>query len=1270
MVLLVAFVSLAQTANPGDIVITEIMIDPNSSSEQDREWFEVYNTTSSPIDMNGWTIGDNSSSSRDHVIASMSPVIVPANGYAVFVYNDDTAENAGITNAIYAYGAGTGNSNSGFPTWNNESTYSGMPPNSTTADGPELFDTMGTLIDEIEYGFGYSGLNAWPAQGAASATSYQLDANTLDGASNDVAANWIPSTSIYGSFNGSDYFGTPSTANIAGGGTPAVAAGDIVITEIMIDPNGTETNEEWFEVYNTTGSDIDINGWTINDESSNGRAHVISSMTPVLVPANSYAVLVSNGDSAANGGITNAIYDYGYNSPVGGTPTPGVGTNFPTWNNESTYAGGSTNDDGIRLETPSGTVIDQILYGFGYSDGSGGTMNAWPAMGAASDVSYQLDAAVLDSVSNDNAMNWIPSTATYGTDGMIGTPGTANFNSATAVLVGDIIITELMIDPDGSEADTEWFEVYNTTGSSINMQNWTIIDVSSSGRNHVIASAAIVPANSYAILATNSVTADNGGLPAVLYSYGVGTSFPRFNNESSFGSPDRDGVALQTAAGLEIDRVEYDYETDGIGFPAAGTSGGASQELGFSFFNATANDNAEAWSAGISTYGDDEGTPAAANDFNRVYTYNNGWLAPFNDVNGNTNDTADLVVLSGVASVSSTTASQSVTVESNGSLSISAGIVMSVKKNMLVNGNIEANGATLLLNGNAAQTISGTGVVNVGTLDIDNSSDVNNSATFNLFNELNLSNGNLNNSGTFTFKNTSSGTAVVNELPVALNVTGDYSVERYIPVATSVDGRVYRFLSSPVTTTTSIYNNWQASGANVAGQGIHITGTAGAPGVDMATGFDRTVSGATSAFTYSNATSQTWNAIASTNQTGDVLSPLNAYRVFVRGDRDPARLTSALQANATTLTTTGTLNQGSLPDSNYDVESGDFVFIGNPFQAAVDMESVLANSDNVNNNVIYYWDPSLGGMSGRGAYTAVSGFASGGTATSLPSSPNSEFIQPGQAAFLVANSGANGAGNDMIIRFRESDKGTSSNLSSSSVFSVNNNFTDQVVITLFDTPSYLANSSATDAVMLKVDPTFSDLNDDNDFLKPTNLDETLAIIGTNSREYGVQSISQVQDGTIIPLGIRNYGDQNYTFKIDVTGFAGYNVYMVDNFLNTSTALTTSSINEVTFSVSSGNGSDLQGRFSLEFENAVLSLEENFANQVKMFPNPSKGGEVLISASVPELSIQVFNALGQRIMIKELNTTLNSFDTSGWKSGMYIVKISSANDATSLKLMIN
>ncbi len=86
----------------------------------------------------------------------------------------------------------------------------------------------------------------------------------------------------------------------------AASPGDIVINEIMYDPKTPEDKREWFELANTTASDIDINGWTFA-EVDGSPSFTISGST--IVPANGFLVLAINGDPAQNGGISGA-YDY------------------------------------------------------------------------------------------------------------------------------------------------------------------------------------------------------------------------------------------------------------------------------------------------------------------------------------------------------------------------------------------------------------------------------------------------------------------------------------------------------------------------------------------------------------------------------------------------------------------------------------------------------------------------------------------------------------------------------------------------------------------------------------------------------------------------------------------------------------------------------------------------------------------------------------------------------------------------------------------------
>lgn len=79
--------------------------------------------------------------------------------------------------------------------------------------------------------------------------------------------------------------------------------GDIVINEFMADPNAVnDTDGEWVEIANTTGSTININGWTLQDDGSD--SHTINNGGPLNVAPNDYVVLCRNATSAANGGVT------------------------------------------------------------------------------------------------------------------------------------------------------------------------------------------------------------------------------------------------------------------------------------------------------------------------------------------------------------------------------------------------------------------------------------------------------------------------------------------------------------------------------------------------------------------------------------------------------------------------------------------------------------------------------------------------------------------------------------------------------------------------------------------------------------------------------------------------------------------------------------------------------------------------------------------------------------------------------------------------------
>ena len=87
-----------------------------------------------------------------------------------------------------------------------------------------------------------------------------------------------------------------------------------------------------------------------------------------------------------------------------------------------------------------------------------------------------------------------------------------------------LVINEVLANPGGtiSDANGEWFEVYNAGTRPVDMQNLVIADSAASGRRpyHLISSSLVVPAGGYVVLGNTTNTTNNGGV-TVDYAYGA-----------------------------------------------------------------------------------------------------------------------------------------------------------------------------------------------------------------------------------------------------------------------------------------------------------------------------------------------------------------------------------------------------------------------------------------------------------------------------------------------------------------------------------------------------------------------------------------------------------------------------------------------------------------------------------------------------------------------------------------------------------------------------
>lgn len=84
---------------------------------------------------------------------------------------------------------------------------------------------------------------------------------------------------------------------------------------------------------------------------------------------------------------------------------------------------------------------------------------------------------------------------------------------------------------------------------------------------------------------------------------------------------------------------------------------------------------------------------------------------------------------------------------------------------------------------------------------------------------------------------------------------------------------------------------------------------------------------------------------------------------------------------------------------------------------------------------------------------------------------------------------------------------------------------------------------------------------------------------------------------------------------------------------------------------------------------LLSTENVKTGTFSIYPNPTNTGLVSVSSSNNDkMNIQVFDVLGKQIKSMNLSTSM-SFDVSDLNSGIYIIKITQNNNATTKRLVV-
>jgi hypothetical protein len=521
----------------GEIVITEVLPNPDFVADDVGEWFELHSLANADFHLNGLQIGKSIAEAAEDVIAWPECITLSPGAYAIVAKSADPMQNGELPSELVVWETDISLTNSNSSLW--------------VGVAAEILDAV-----------------SWGTAGTGEAT--QLDPDFFDPIANDDLGNWCDATEP---FNGGDV-GTPGAANSECFIEPPegqcyengelrdispVAMGDLEIVEIMPNPAAVDDGDgEWFELRVASSGDLNgleiSKGGMISHVVEFGDAPGFASDACITVMNGDTVVFAHDDDPLINGGIpqVDVLFDMALNNS-GSDLT--IGYDGVTW---ATHAW-ATSTSGASLSKDSlDTWCDAVDP---YGDGDLGTPGEANPMCGGGMLPGCID------------------------------PNTMLMRMFDPPMPGELELSEIMPDPAGApDATGEWFEIHALGAFDLNGLELGKANVI----NHTVSSNMCIEiaADSYVVFGRSNIDGENCTLP-VDYVYdtlsltnsngnlqvghgGVVLSEHSWASSSAGTAFSYDPMAMQWCAAVEPFGCG-DRGTPGAVNPACGGGGGDGQ---------------------------------------------------------------------------------------------------------------------------------------------------------------------------------------------------------------------------------------------------------------------------------------------------------------------------------------------------------------------------------------------------------------------------------------------------------------------------------------------------------------------------------------------------------------------------------------------------------------------------------------------------------------------------------------------------------------------